>query len=351
MQRHRIIVPTGYMGSGSSAMTDLISEMDGYEASQGSFEYVFLHCPNGVFDLEDKLLIGNTALRSDEALHCFMHTMRQLYDKKYWWVGHYRDVMGEVFWRSTEEYIADLISFVPNFYWYHQENCDRRMIVKLVLKRLVAWLTFGKIKLPKPLLYEPMWIAYPDEETFYAKTRAYLQKIWEACGVGERNIILDQLLLPHNLHRLAHYFVEQPIDVFVVERDPRDVFLINKYVCAQRGGMVPYPTEAAAFARAYRELRAIEKPAAGPQIHRLYFEDLVYHYEETSAQIRDILGVSDAEHTRRRTRFDPAKSIRNTQLFLRNERWRREVEPIAECLEDFLYAFPYEYQYDGGDMF
>ena len=62
-----IIVPASYMGSGSSAVTDLISEFKNVNNEYGNFEYVFLHCPNGVFDLEDKLLIGNNALRSDEA--------------------------------------------------------------------------------------------------------------------------------------------------------------------------------------------------------------------------------------------------------------------------------------------
>ena len=53
---NKIVIPTGYMGSGSSAVTDLLSEVDGYSCSNGNFEYVFMHCPNGVFDLEDKLL-------------------------------------------------------------------------------------------------------------------------------------------------------------------------------------------------------------------------------------------------------------------------------------------------------
>lgn len=41
----RIIIPTGYMGSGSSVITDLISEVEGVDVSRGTFEYVFLHCP------------------------------------------------------------------------------------------------------------------------------------------------------------------------------------------------------------------------------------------------------------------------------------------------------------------
>ena len=64
----RIIVPMGYMGSGSSAITDLVSEFKDCQNEFKSYEYVLLHCPNGLFDLEDKLLIGNNAIRSDNRL-------------------------------------------------------------------------------------------------------------------------------------------------------------------------------------------------------------------------------------------------------------------------------------------
>ncbi len=48
----RIIVPTGYMGSGSSAITDLlVAEFKDCQNEYKSYEYVLLHCPNGLFDL------------------------------------------------------------------------------------------------------------------------------------------------------------------------------------------------------------------------------------------------------------------------------------------------------------
>ena len=86
---NKIVIPTGYMGSGSSAVTDLLSEVDGYSCANGNFEYVFMHCPNGVFDLEDKLLKGNNALRSDEALHTFYSCMNTLYTNIYYWVADF----------------------------------------------------------------------------------------------------------------------------------------------------------------------------------------------------------------------------------------------------------------------
>ena len=80
----KIIVPVSYMGSGSSAITDFVKEFENVNNEYGYLEYVFLHCPNGLFDLEDKLLIGNNALRSDEAIHSFLSRMKEFYDKKFW---------------------------------------------------------------------------------------------------------------------------------------------------------------------------------------------------------------------------------------------------------------------------
>ena len=71
----KIIIPVSYMASGSSAFTNFIHEFANVSNEYNNWEYVFLHCPNGLFDLEDKLLIGNNILRSDEALHSFLKYM------------------------------------------------------------------------------------------------------------------------------------------------------------------------------------------------------------------------------------------------------------------------------------
>lgn len=339
---HKIIVPTGYMGSGSSAITDLLSEIDSYDADQGSFEYVFLHCPNGVFDLENKLLMGNNALRSDEALRTFRATMKQLFDKKYWWVGHYKDVLSPRFMEHTEEYIQSLVQYRPAFYWYWQENADWRMILKLIFKRLAELVTLKKVQLPKPLVYENMAVSYVSAEEFYKKTQVYLNKLWNEQGLNERNLILDQLLLPFDLHRAEHYFAPGQMEVFVIDRDPRDMFIINKYIWAKKGGTVPYPTDAHEFCKCYRRLRQMEKAATYPGIHRLHFEDLVYNYDNTVEKIYDILGVEAAAHKKKQTALDPARSIENTQLFRAKPEFAQEGDIIARELTEYLYPFPYD---------
>lgn len=339
---NKIIIPTGYMGSGSSAVTALISEIDGYDANRGDFEYVFLHCPNGVFDLEDKLLVGNNALRSDEALRTFRTTMKQLFDKKYWWVGHYNENLCPEFMEYTESYIQSLIQYHPSFYWYYQENADFKMILKLIIKRLVALVTLGKVQLPKPLLYENMAVSYVTAQEFYEKTRVYLQKLWDALGIQQHSLILDQLLLPFNLYRMENYFAPGTAEAFVIDRDPRDMFITNKYIWAEKGGVVPYPTEVHAFCECYRSLRQMEKPAPYTCVHRIHFEDLIYNYEQTVAKIYQALGVDAAAHQKKQTEFVPSHSIENTQLFLAKEAFAQEGKIIARELQEYLYPFPYE---------
>lgn len=337
---NKIIIPTGYMGSGSSAITNLISEFEGYEAEQGTYEYVFLHCPNGVFDLEDKLLMGNNAVRSDEAIHEFLQTMKQLYNKKYWWVGHYEQIVGKEFWKYTQEYADVLVQFEPEFYWYYQENADKKMIVQLVVRRVLKLLSLGKVNLKKPLLYRDMKLSYVMPTEFFEATRNYLEKIWILLGANKNNVILDQLLLPFNLHRFEHYFDERAI-VFVVERDPRDVFITNKYIWPKRGEAVPYPTEVKAFCECYRKLRKMEKPACNENIHRIKFEDLIYNYEESVTRILSILKIEKRQHELPKSKFIPEKSINNTQLFL-DKRYIGEAQIIEKELSEYIYKFPFE---------
>lgn len=337
---NQLVVPISYMGSGSSAITDLVSEIKGYEAQNDTFEYVFLHCPNGVFDLEDKLLVGNNALRSDEALHSFCDTMKQLYDKKWWWVGNYKERVSPNFFQLAQNYLSRLIQFQPEFYWYMQENTNFRMFCQLVLRRFVSCITLGKKQLKKPLRYHPVWISYPSAEEFYQASHDFLYQVMADLGLKHHSLILDQLLLPHNLHRIDHYF-DDDLRAFVISRDPRDVFIINKYIWPAQNEQVIYPTEVRAFCSFYRKLRESEKPCSSSKILRLRFEDLIYRYEDTVAEILRFLRQEKSAHIHKKQFFCPEVSIENTQLFL-NASYKEESQVIQEQLPEYLYDFPYQ---------
>ena len=346
----RIIIPTGYMGSGSSVITDLFSEIEGVDVSRGTFEYVFLHCPNGVFDLEDKLLIGNNAVRSDEALRSFEHTMTQLYDKKYWWVGHYKTNIGEDFLKETKEYISELVDAESEYYWYYQENTDFRMFVKLCINRILKLITLNKFKPKKALVYDKMRVSFVTPESFYSKTKKYIYTLFNMAGYRDQSILFDQLLLPFNLFRFEKYFDDDAF-VFVIERDPRDVFISNKYFWSKQGEPVPYPTDVKAFCKYYKGLRQMERKAESDRIMRIKFEDLIYNYDKTVAEIFERLGWDIQTHKAPKSCFNPEKSIFNTQLFLRDKEYLKECEYIKEELKEYIYDFPYEISHNQNKVF
>ena len=346
----RVIIPTGYMGSGSSVITDLMSEVEGVDVSRGTFEYVFLHCPNGVFDLEDKLLIGNNAVRSDEALHSFEETMKQLYDKKYWWVGNYNKNIGEGFFDATKAFIGSITDVESDYYWYYQENTTPKMFLKLCVNKALSMLTLKKYRPKKVLKYSPMRLSFTEPQRFYSASKEYIYKLLNMAGYVEKSILFDQLLLPFNLFRFENYFNDDAY-VFVIERDPRDVFISNKYYWSKQGEPVPYPKDVHEFCKYYRSLRKMEKAAVSDRICRIKFEDLIYNYDKTVGMIFEKLGWDLKTHTKAKTKFNPERSIFNTQLYLKNAEFKAECDIIAEELKEYLYDFPYEIQHKENSVF
>ena len=87
-----------------------------------------------------------------------------------------------------------------------------------------------------------MLLSFINPDEFYKCSKEYLYKVLERMGKDKKHIVLDQLLLPFNLFRIENYF-EDDLEVFVVERDPRDVFISNKYYWSKNNELVPYPTD------------------------------------------------------------------------------------------------------------
>lgn len=337
---NNIIVPTGYMGSGSSAVTDYLSEFSDIDVKNGSFEYIFLHCPNGLFDLEDKLLLGNSAVRSDEAIHSFRKQMQFLYSAKNFWAGSYRKFISGDFMNYVEEFLSEITTAkMPNTYWYYQQMPENaKMQLFCYLRRLIQRITFHKVRMPMPVRYHTMEAAFPTKEEFYAAGKRLIDKVLKDLSSGGEYTVLDQLLLPHNLYRLERYF-DANCKVVVVERDPRDVFFLNKYVWALRGDSVAYPLTAEEFCVYYKKMRENELPASSDHVLRIHFEDMVYDYERVSNKIRRFLNLEEDSHIRKMERFNPNVSIRNTQLFARCEEHGDEFSYIEKELKDYLYPF------------
>ena len=338
---NKIIIPTGYMGSGSSAVTDLVAEFKNCKNEFKTYEYVLLHCPNGLFDLEDKLLIGNNAIRSDEAIRTFENQMKKLYNKKFWWVGNYKKIIGNDFMNITNAYINSLINFHYDGYWYMNEEVNAKMFFKLLVRKPLKVLTLNTIKFKKILKYnDGMKICLPTKEEFYEKSKNYIYKIIEKISRGEENVVLDQFLLPFNLFRIDNYF-DDNVRAIVVQRDPRDVFILNKYIWPQKNFEIPVPKDVHEFCKYYKAMRKSEKESLSSKILRINFEDLIYKYEETVNLVMKHLDFTKDMHINKKQRFNPDLSIKNTQLFNGSNKYDKEMKVIEQELKEYLYEFPY----------
>ena len=134
--------------------------------------------------------------------------------------------------------------------------------------------------------------------------------------------------------------------MIVVERDPRDVFILNKYTWkAKKNNEIPIPTEVNLFCNYYDKMRQSEIKTDSSKVLRIKFEDLIYNYDKTLKIIMNFLNFTDKDHINKKNRFNPDISILNTQLF-NKEIYKEEVKIIEKKLSKYLYKFSYQLNND-----
>ncbi len=339
-----VITATGYYATGSGAVYDLLKEYS--SCSQGVFEnisceHLILYTPNGLFDLEDKLLVGNNIHRSDEAIHAFRTEMLKLYSNDFIWFGNYKKYFGKVFLEEVDKFMDEIMDFNVSSSWYYDYYDTKFSFVK-VLKNAV------KTVLHKPysgdfskriLINDKHTISYSFVENarFYAAAKKFVSSyIHLSMTDAKKKLILDHFILPHNLYRLPNYF-DDDIRIFVVERDPRDVYIECMRHLKQGRNNICIPMQIDDYISFWRNLRRIEQPIEDNRICRIWFEDLLYFYDETVRRIEDFCGLDGNSHIEPKKYFVPEKSIKNTRLYVDNTEYKEEIEKIERELPEYLY--------------
>ena len=338
---NKIIIPMSYMGSGSSAVTDLLREYEGINTKNSDFEYVFLHAPDGLFDLEYKLLYNNNAIRSDEAVKSFRKLMKKLYIYGGWGIANYKEKISQNFIKIVDSYLNSIITSKYHGIWYYHQKPTKVDWIIRIIKRVI----FQKTAKLKQVQLEMSLVSSDD---FYEKSRKFIVDVIKQISDTEENIVLDQLILPHNLNLIDNYKIEGLLPI-IVSRDPRDVFVLNKYFWKPRNQEVPYPTDVKEFCNYYKMMRENEKKT-NTSVLRLKFEDLVLNYEKTKQDIENFIGVDSIHHKAKFEYFNPAISVNNLQVYNRDIDYLPEVEIIESELFEYLYNFKNEI-ISNGDVF
>lgn len=333
----RFITCASYYGSGSSAITDFVSEFDDVY-SFTSEEFRFVQDPDGISDLEYNLVENFNRHNSGHALKRYKKLVDfycgNIFSKKY-------ETFFNGNWKGySYEYIERLTDFKYHGWWLY-DLLDRGSFFhfrKKVLNKLLH-LTIWKNqpeRLYNTMKNEITYCSHPDEEKFLKLTREYIDGLFSSVCNGAQTIMVDQIVPPSNLKRYLRYFND--IKVAVVDRDPRDIFLLDKYVW--RDGMLPSDVEI--FCKWFKYTREHRKTENlnTKDIQFFNFEDLIYQYNKTTSKLMDWLGLDIEKHNRKKQYFVPSKSINNTQIWKRISCNIEDVKFIEKELEEFLYDFP-----------
>lgn len=338
-----ILTTSGYFATGSSAAFNLLKEYKcntAGELDSHDYENVVFYTPDGLFDLEDKLLVGNSIHRSDEAIKKFLARMKVLNDNDFVWMGGYRKRFGGQFQKVYETFAESLIDFKLDGHWqgHYEGFCytPRRVLGSIKNKVLGKedFYDFGKTVVynsAPTLLY-----SYPKPEEYYERAKIFVKEYCEMIlGDEKKNLVMNHAILPHHLWRIPNYFSEE-FRTIVVERDPRDVYILVRYK-EPNGQRIP--TEVGDFVKFWRKLRENEKWCDDRRIVRVKLEDMIYRYDETIAFIEKRCGLVSKDHKDAQSMFNAEYSKRYTRTFEESDIWKDEIKFIEEQLPEYIYDY------------
>lgn len=327
----------GFSGTGSSAVVDLLKE---YSSNQviDRCEFILPYEPDGLVDLDFHLNEGLCKYSSSNTgVYRFIKAIRGGQFR------YMRELTNGKLVKFAHDYLEDIVqcewagSDPANSCNQPLRDLTRRAIGKLHLGGINY--TLEKIAGRELNLY-PMGKMYFSSHpvNFHSRTREFTRRIINALEpiVPGKNIVLDQPF-PGNNPLLCFPYFDNP-KAIVVDRDPRDLYLLTKEFWFEEQAWRPLPTDTVQhFATYFRGLREPRSCNEEGNVLRIQFEDLVYRYDQTRLAIEEFLGLPFNEQPKRF--FNPLASVNNTQLFKHYQGYSREIEMIEELLPEYLFPF------------
>lgn len=342
------IITAGFCGTGSSAVEDVLLEYDCCTVGNYSrFEHVLFYIPDGLFDLEDRMVYNNSFHMFDGAIKRFYQAMRRLNDQDFHWFGGYGKRTGNKFMTIVDEFVDSLAQYQTEGYWSDDITSVRTVkgTVKdiLVTRRLFDRANGMRNKVNKAD-DNKIYFSFITREQFLEKARIFVKKYIELIreGCREEHFVFDQLILPQHIGRVRDYFDCEDTRVILVDRDARDLYVLSKYVWPYQSGKSNkyFPDDVENFISFHRGMRR-DVVTQDTTLLKIQFEDLIYNYEDTLQRIEEFLRICSDAHIKKGQCFQVEKSIKNTQNFLINAQWHEEVKIISEQMPEYIYDFPY----------
>ena len=184
---------------------------------------------------------------------------------------------------------------------------------------------------------EPAYYSAIDEDTFLAAVRKYINRLLSFVNKNKLPFVMvDQMVPPTNTRRFLRYFDD--VKIIVTDRDPRDLYLLERF--EWKWGVIPVK-DVKDYVEWFKITRKFSRPSDEDKsrVMRVYFEDMIYDYDNTTKRLIEFVGLDEAEHVRPKTVFDPSRSIKNTNLMAKYPQASKEIDYITAELKDYLYDF------------
>jgi hypothetical protein len=354
------VAVTGYVGTGSSAVIDLLKEFDVCGIALGEdreYEHIPFYADNGLFDLGETLINVNSPLRSDTAISSFISRMDWLNNHNFGWFGSYKWLVGDKFEKAAKEFIEEISIPIEGVSYSHYKRVKFSLFK--VLLQIAAKIVFKRpvTKWGRVFVFDKnqMYFSMPTQEEFSKAARKFVNAYFEMCANPKKQIMIyDHLIWPQQVHLINKYFGDNFKTIAVI-RDARDLYNLNKnywYKPPLGSGSPVFPTNTDDFVDYWKRVRKIEGANIDSQkVLFVHFEDLIYDYDQTVISIMKFLGLTASQHVHKKKYFDPERSIKNTQTFLIKEDWEKEANIIREQIPQYTYTFPYTIHTSISEMF
>lgn len=182
----KIITCASYYGSGSSALTDLVAEYDSVK-DLSDFEFRFLHCLDGVSDLEYNIVSNHNRANAGHALKRFQRMSEFnngcIISKRY-----SRFFKNNAYIDLTNRYIEALLDFKYEGYNFY-DLYDRGPKMYYFFQFLIRVARRTGVKWINPLRKEETYCSHKSEEAFLLATREYISGLLQELN-PEKKIIL-----------------------------------------------------------------------------------------------------------------------------------------------------------------
>ena len=329
MLKETILTTTGFYGTGSSAITDLIREYDNV-CCQDDYEVRFLYDPDCISDLEYNVIDNPNRHNTGHAIKRFRKQMKML--DHVWCFNRYNKYFNGVFMPAIEKFCNEITIASYPAAWHYDvyERGNAFYVLSRIysninykLHKLIGIPLDGRALVPKK---ELSYISILNRESFLKSVRELTETVIHSKNKDNKEfVLLDQLVPPSNIKRYSRYV--DNLKVIVMDRDPRDIYLLEKELW--RGTIAP--TESVEmFCEWYKWTRDLYyKDEKCSNCLNLRFEDLIYQYEDTLKQVETFFCINSENHKNKKRFFNPSISIKNTQLWKVYTEYDKDIQYIG----------------------